>query len=71
MRISALTNVADDSRTMLSGGLTQQRREPLRARTNAIAVISALPFAFYRKSVQFIRQIASGDGLSTCFFRNA
>jgi len=26
MRIAALTNVADDSRTMLSGGLTQQWR---------------------------------------------
>jgi hypothetical protein len=24
MRLAALTNVADDSRTMLSGGLTQQ-----------------------------------------------
>jgi len=46
MRIAALTNVADDCRTMLIGGLTQRWREPLRARTNAIAVIAALPFAF-------------------------
>jgi len=46
MRIAALTNVADDSRTMLRGGLTQQWRLPLRARTNAFSVIAALPFAF-------------------------
>jgi len=46
MRIAALTNIADDSRTMLSIGLTQQWREPLRARTNAMSVIAVLPFAF-------------------------
>jgi len=49
MRIAALTNVADDSWTMLSGGLALQWREPLRTRTNAFSVISALPFAFKRK----------------------
>jgi hypothetical protein len=38
MRIAALTNVTDESRTMLSSGLAQ-------ARTNAGSVISALPFA--------------------------
>jgi len=38
MRITALTNVTDESRTMLSSGLAQ-------ARTNAGSVISALPFA--------------------------
>jgi len=46
MRIAALTNIADDSRTMLTGGLTQQWRLPLQDRTNAIPVIAALPFAF-------------------------
>jgi hypothetical protein len=44
MRIAALTTVADDSRTMLSGGLAPQRPQTLRARTNAVSVISALPF---------------------------
>jgi len=44
MHIAVLTTVADDSRTMLSGGLAPQRLSPLRARTNAISVISALPF---------------------------
>jgi hypothetical protein len=38
MRITALTNVIDESRTMLSSGLAQ-------ARTNAGSVISAPPFA--------------------------
>jgi hypothetical protein len=37
MRIAALTTVADESRTMLSGGLAT-------ARTIAGSVISALPF---------------------------
>jgi len=46
MRSDALTNVADDSRTMLSSGLTQRWGKPPRARTNGISVISALPFAF-------------------------
>ncbi len=44
MRIAALTTVADDSRTMLTSGLTSRRRITLRARTNAVSVISALPF---------------------------
>jgi hypothetical protein len=37
MRIVALTNVTDESRTMLSSGL-------ITARTNAGSVMSALPF---------------------------
>jgi hypothetical protein len=37
MRISALTNVTDESRTMLNSGLAI-------ARTNAGSAISALPF---------------------------
>jgi hypothetical protein len=37
MRIAALTNVTDESRTMLSSGLAK-------ARTNARSVMSALPF---------------------------
>jgi hypothetical protein len=37
MRIAALANVADDSRTMLIIGLAQ-------ARTNGRSVMSALPF---------------------------
>jgi hypothetical protein len=45
MRLTPLTTVADDSRTMLSGGLAPQRPETLRARTNAVSVISALPFS--------------------------
>jgi hypothetical protein len=44
MHITVLTTVADDPRTMLSGGLAPQRLSPLRARTNALSVISALPF---------------------------
>ena len=56
MRIAALTNVADDSRTMLSSGLTAQWMQPLRARTNDVSVISALPFAFYRKSRKSVDQ---------------
>jgi len=43
MHIAVLTTVADDPRTMLSGGLAPQRLSPLRARTNAYSVISALP----------------------------
>jgi hypothetical protein len=45
MRLTPLTTVADDPRTMLSGGLAPQRPSPLQARTNAYSVISALPFA--------------------------
>jgi hypothetical protein len=44
MHITVLTTVADDSRTRLLGGLAPQRLSPLRAHTNAISVISALPF---------------------------
>jgi len=44
MRLTPLTTVADDPRTMLSGGLAPQRLSPLRARTYALSVISALPF---------------------------
>jgi hypothetical protein len=44
MHIAVLTTVADDSRTRLSVGLAPQRLSPLRARTNAFSVISALPF---------------------------
>jgi hypothetical protein len=43
MHITVLTTVADDPRTRLSGGLAPQRLSPLRARTNAYSVISALP----------------------------
>ena len=51
MHITVLTTVADDPRTMLSVGLAPQRSQPLRARTNALSVISALPFTLYRKIV--------------------
>jgi hypothetical protein len=44
MRLSPLTNVTDDSRTMLSGGLTPRRQLTPWARTNDVSVISALPF---------------------------
>jgi hypothetical protein len=44
MRLTPLTTVADDPRTMLSGGLAPQRLSPPRARTNAYSVISAPPF---------------------------
>ncbi len=44
MHITVLTTVADDPRTMLLGGLAPQQLTPLRARTNAYSVISALPF---------------------------
>lgn len=37
MRITALTNVTDESRTMTMSGLAE-------ARTNTVSVISALPF---------------------------
>ena len=44
MRIAALTNVADDSQTMLLGGLALWRPQTPQARTNDVSVISALPF---------------------------
>jgi hypothetical protein len=45
MRLAPLATVADDSRTMLSNGLTMRRPTTPRARTNDVSVISALPFA--------------------------
>jgi TolB-like protein len=45
MRIAALTNVTDESRTMLCDGLTSDAFTS-RARTNDLSVISALPFTF-------------------------
>jgi hypothetical protein len=45
MRLSPLTTVADDLRTMLRSGLTPRRPTTPRARTNDLSVISALPFA--------------------------
>jgi hypothetical protein len=44
IRIAALTTVADDPRTMLTGGLALQRRPTPQARTNAKSVISVPPF---------------------------
>jgi len=44
MRLAPLTNVTDDSRTMLKNGLTPRRRQSPWARTNDASVISALPF---------------------------
>jgi hypothetical protein len=45
MRLAPLATVADDSRTMLSNGLTARRPTTPRARTNDVSVIPALPFA--------------------------
>jgi hypothetical protein len=45
MRIAALTNVADDPRTMLNDGLAPRRRQTPRARTNDVSVIAALLFS--------------------------
>jgi hypothetical protein len=44
MRLAPLTNVTDDSRTMLLSGLAPRRGSSSRARTNALPVISAPPF---------------------------
>jgi hypothetical protein len=44
MRLAPLTNVTDDSRTMLTDGLAPRRRLSPWARTNDVSVISALPF---------------------------
>jgi hypothetical protein len=46
MRLAPLTNVTDDSRTMLRDGLAPRRRVSPWARTNDVSVISALPFTF-------------------------
>jgi hypothetical protein len=62
MHITVLTTVADDSRTRLSGGLAPQRLSPLRARTNAISVISALPFTLYPKD-RFFANAGRRQGL--------
>jgi len=45
MRLAPLTNVTDDSRTMLRDGLAPRRRLSPWARTNDVSVIPALPFA--------------------------
>jgi hypothetical protein len=47
MRLAPLTNVTDDSRTMLRGGLAPRRGLSPWARTNDVSVISALPFTLY------------------------
>ena len=47
MRLTPLTNVTDESRTMLINGLVQ-------ARTNGKSVIAAPPPTLYRKS--FLRE---------------
>jgi len=44
MRIAALTNVTDESRTMLRDGLATTPLPAPRARTNDASVISAPPF---------------------------
>ena len=44
MRLAPLTNVTDDSRTMLRDGLAPRRGLSPWARTNDVSVISALPF---------------------------
>jgi hypothetical protein len=44
MRLAPLTNVTDDSPTMLRDGLAPPRPITRRARTNDVSVISALPF---------------------------
>jgi hypothetical protein len=44
MRLTPLTTVADDLRTMLRNGLAPPRPTTPRARTNDVSVIAALPF---------------------------
>jgi hypothetical protein len=44
MRLAPLTNVTDDSRTMLRDGLAPRRPTTPQARTNDVSVIRALPF---------------------------
>jgi hypothetical protein len=44
MRLAPLTNITDDSRTMLRDGLALRRRLTPRTRTNDVSVISASPF---------------------------
>ena len=45
MRLAPLTNVTDDSRTMLFAGLATRRSKPPRAYTNDRSVILALSFS--------------------------
>jgi hypothetical protein len=45
MRLTPLTTVADDLRTMLRDGLAPRRPITPQARTNDVSVIPALPFA--------------------------
>jgi len=45
MRLSPLTTVADDLRTMLRSGLAPQRPSTPWARRNDVSVMTALPFA--------------------------
>jgi hypothetical protein len=55
MRLAPLTNVADESRTMLAIGLAK-------ARTNGWSVIAALPSTFYPQ-VRFFGNACPGTGL--------
>ncbi|MGP1684051.1 MAG: hypothetical protein ACTS8S_17160, partial [Giesbergeria sp.] len=61
MRLTPLTNVTDESRTMLRTGLTTGAG--LRRRSHHRVVgLAALPFAFLRQSV-FLRHTRPGTGL--------
>ena len=51
MHITVLSTVADDTETLLLGGLAPQRLQSPRARSNALSVISALPITMQRKIV--------------------
>ena len=51
MRFAALTNVADDSPTMLCDGLTHTALLTPLARTKVYPVIAAPQFTFYRTPV--------------------
>jgi hypothetical protein len=62
MRLAPLTNVADESRTMLANGLAK-------ARTNGWSVIAALPSTFYRKSFLRERLPRHGVGRLATFWR--
>jgi len=48
MRLAPLTNVTDDSRTMLCTGLATRRPVTSRTGTNDFPVIAALPATLYR-----------------------
>jgi hypothetical protein len=62
MHIAVLTTVADDSRTMLTSGLTSRRPTTPQARTNDLSVISALPFTLYPKD-RFFANAGRRQGL--------